>query len=804
MNNKLTRFALFCSAIHFFSLVPVNAVIAADAKVGDGAEIEEIVVTANKRQESINDVGVAITVLSGEVLRNQKVVTLDDLANAIPGLSYTLADYGPPVFTLRGVGFYESSLAAYPTTSAYLDEVPLSFPALTRHVFFDLERVEVLKGPQGTLFGQNSTGGAINFIAAKPTDTFEGGADFTYGRFNHFEGNAFVSGPLSETMKARLALNGARSDEWQNSHTRDDELGELEYYAGRLLLDFTPSDRLNIQINLNGWKDKSEPQAPQYQSLVLNFPHAASAGLTSHPQSPLKPRAADWTASTRPFADNRLLQAAGRIDWEIIDGITATAISSYVDYKQDRRFDLDGLSLDPADFDVPVHDGQIKTFSQEVRVANSDSSAFRWLVGANYETSDVDELRESYIEGASNFPVFGFTGTSVTSYQNMHNYAFFTSGEYDLNDQFTAKAGVRYTDAYRRANSCTASTADGTLGVTIQGLATAIQLGFIPLPGVTPTGVPVPPIGLGCVSLDNVTFDGTPATFLPSGIRDVLKEDNVSWRVGFDYKLTEDALLYVNVAQGYKAGSVALISAATLEQYTPVTEESLLSYEAGFKLTMLDRRVQVSGAGFYYDYDDKQLRAAVLQPIFGALFTLRNIDKSRIYGFELDSTFRPVPGLVLGFSGSILDSEVTDYMGLDTEGAPFDFSGSDVPYTPKYQVRLSADYTWQMGAAEPFLGIVFSHRSETDAIIGGADSFVVPPGFASSVPVDETFDLPSYSLVDLRAGASFNDGQWTVTVFGNNVFNEYYVTNIYTAYDTLARFSGQPATYGVTVAFKFD
>ena len=762
----------------------------------------EIIVTANKREQSINDVGLAITAVSGESLDDQRVVSLNDLSTTIPGLSYTPSATQTPVFTLRGVGFYETTLAAYPTTSIYVDQVPLAFPALSSHANFDLERVEVLKGPQGTLFGQNSTGGAINFIASKPTDAFEAGGDLSFGRFNRLDVNAYVSGPLSDTLRARVAVTRSQSDDWQQSYTRSDSLGQVNYYAGRLLLDWEPSDRIDFELNLNGWRDKSDPQAPQYQTLLSQSPTTTVPALRAFPFAPFNARAADWTPSTRPQADNRLLQGSLRANWEFIDGVTATAISSYVDYRPDQGFETDGTTLFVDDFIVDR--GFIKSFNQELRFSNSGKSNFRWVVGANYEKSHVYEYQLQTFSEISTAPIFGYTGASIYSDQNMRNYAFFANAEFDLGDYITLKGGARYTNARRAAATCTADPGDGSFSRVFDGLASAIQLGFFPVAGFTPTGVPVPPIGSGCAPLDNTTLDGTPATYLPGEFRDTLQENNLSWRAGVDYKASNDLLLYANVAKGYKAGSFPIASAATFEQFLSVTQESLLSYEAGFKLTSPSRRANISGAAFYYDYKDKQLRSKIVDPIFGVLDALDNIPNSRMIGFELDSTFTPVDGLTLGASGSILDGKITNFIGRSTAGGPVDYAGSAIPYTPKYQLRLSADYKWAIGNAEAFAGVTYSARSKALANIGGDRGLVITSDFASSVPTSKTYTIDGYSLVDVRAGASFNDGAWSVALYGKNVLNKYHVTNIFTDYDTIARFAGQPVTYGITLRFKLD
>ncbi|MGD9810302.1 MAG: TonB-dependent receptor [Sphingobium sp.] len=814
MNMKrghLNRFGLFLGSVSFLAFMPWSAaqaqnasVVAADQQAEATPPVVEggeIVVTANKREQSINKVGLAITAVSGDTLRSQNIVSLADIATTVPGLSYTPSATSTPVYTLRGVGFYETTLAAYPTVSVYVDQIPLPFPALTTHSNFDLERVEVLKGPQGTLFGQNSTGGAINFIAAKPTATFAAGGDLTYGRFNRLEGNAYISGPLTNTLTARLAVTGARADDWQYSYTRKDTTGKVGYYGGRLTLDWKPTDRLNFELTLTGWRDRTDPQAPQYQTLLSQSPGTTVQAVRDYPFAPFNARAADWSPGTPPRADNRFFQPSLRANWEIGDNLILTTITSYADYKQKQVEESDGTALRVDDF--YVDDGFIKSFNQEIRLADAGRTRLRWVVGANYEDSHAFQNQKLDFSQISTAPIFGYTGSAQYSDQKMRNYAFFGNAEYEVNEKFTVKAGARYTNARRTAAICTSDPGDGTFSRVFHSLANAIQSGAVPVAGFTPTGKVVPPIGSGCAPLDNTIVDGTPSTYLPGEFRGKLQEHNVSWRAGIDYKPSRQLLLYVNVAKGYKAGSYPIASAATFQQFLPVTQESLLSYEGGFKFFTSDRKLQVTGAGFYYDYSNKQLRSKIIDPIFGILDSLTNIPKSHVYGGEIELAYRPIEGLTLGASGSWLESKVTDFVGFNTAGGTVNFAGAVIPYTPKYQVRFTGDYSWRWGSAKPFIGASVSMRSMAQANIGGAKGLVLTSDFASSVPVADTYKINGYTLVDLRAGASFDEGKYTVTVFGKNVFNKYYVTNIYTDYDTIDRFAGAPATYGVTVAMKF-
>ncbi len=797
----------------------------------------EIIVTANKREQRLSDVGLAITALSGEALKAQHITTLADIAATIPGLSFTPSQTSTPVYTLRGVGFYETSLAAYPTASVYMDQVPLPFPALTTHTSFDLERVEVLKGPQGTLFGQNSTGGAINFIAAKPTREFEAGGDISYGRFNRFEGNAYVSGPLTDTLRGRIAVTGARADDWQYSYSDHalpgvtgtvtnpgqpayragrDTIGQTEYYAGRILLDWRPSDRLSFNFSTNGWRDRSDPQVPQYQTLLSQIAATTPPALRAFPFAPNKARAAEWSPNPRPHADNRLLQAAARANWEFVDGANLTTISSYLDYKQRAGYETDGTPFYNNDFITDI--GRIKSFSQEIRLSNSGQSRFRWILGVNYEKSNVFEQQQNLFGFSAAAVAFGFnpfnpvddpnttSGADNNATQRMRNLAGFANAEYDISSQITLKAGIRYTDARRRVNQCVGDIqgnagTPGSLKGIEDGISAAYQLGFIPVPGLTPVTVPV--LDPVCSAIDNVTSDGTPATYRTGAYVAKLNQNNISWRVGIDYKIRPGFLLYLNVANGYKAGSFPVASAATFEQFNPVTQERLTDYEAGFKLNVFDHKLELAGAGFYYSYKNKQLRAKLVDPLFGVLDRLVNVPKSRIIGGELQATWHPTAGLALSASTSILDSNITRFTGLNTQGGPMEYRGSTIPYTPKYQLRLMGDYTWNMGNLVPFVGIVVAMRSHTITNIGGARGIIVTPDFASSRPLDDTFTINGYTTVDLRVGIGALDGDWTATLFGKNVLNKFYLTNIYTDYDTIGRFTGQPATWGVTLALRF-
>ena len=772
--------------------LPAEAQQAADSAstVAKDSPLQEIVVTANKREQNLNDVGLTVDVVSGQALQDQQINSLSDLAQTIPGLTYSDTALGTPVYTLRGVGFYEGSLGAYPAVSVYLDEVPLSFPALTTHSAFDLERVEVLKGPQGTLFGQNATGGALNFIAAKPTKTFDAGATLSYGRFNDVVLDDFVSGPLSDTLQARVATHIERADGWQQSNSRPgDTNGSVRDYAGRAQLAFEPSQSVRFRLDLNGWIDKSQTEAPQYIGLQPQNPLIEPA-LAASQFSPHNPRAADWTPGL-PFSDNRLWQTSLRADFDLTQRITLTSLTGYVDYKQNQAEEGDGLPL--STLDIPLDQGSIKSVSQELRVANGSASALRWVAGANYEHSEVDQTLGYNITDSTAHTTLGtvlgypISFPTPDALQKMTNYAFFGNLEGDVTDTITLKGGVRYTDEKRSISTCNKTTSGlpGDAGPFFYNVLLGGAFG--------------PYVNGDCFAINDLGMPvGGVAPGAPGAYNGTLKEDNVSWRTGIDWKPQPGLLLYLNVAKGYKAGSYPTVSASTFTQYLPVTQESILAYEAGIKNSLFDKKLQINAAVFYYDYKDKQLRSKIDAPPFGILDVLQNVPKSKVKGAELEITARPIPHLAISTSFTYLDATIDEFIGYNTVGALTNFAGSRVPFTPKYQFGANLDYDFPLAAGYGgFLGAGVTYRSDTVAVIGGDTN---PPNVTTNVS-GPVFRIDGYALVDLRAGVKLPDEKWRFFLWGKNVINKYYWNDV-TAGDAISRYAGKPATFGITAEYR--
>ena len=781
---------------------------ASETKPAPGVELEEVIVTANKREQRLQDVGLSVSAVSDGELASQRIESVADLAKVIPGLQAAPSVNNTPVYTLRGVGFYETSVAAYPDVSIYLDQAPLPLSVMSRLTMFDLQRVEVLKGPQGTLFGNNATGGAINFVAAKPTGDFDAGADLGFGRFNTADAGGFLSGPITQSLQARLAVKVVQGGDWQYSYTRDDSLGSARDGAFRLILAWQPLEGLDALFNVNGWQDRSDPQAPQLARTPTPADLQAPIGtvgptgtigpnfpLLFYPAAPHNDRAADWSPDNRPSADDRLTQVSANVTYALTPGLAVTAISNFIHYRMQNSTEGDGTALN--DLDITSDHADATTFTQEIRVAgNASGSTLRWVLGSNYERTTVEESANLIDPDASTGAQQGFSADSYVSDQKMSNVAAFGNLEFDVTNRLTLQTGLRYTQADRSTSSGTYPTpgyvepfpgSPGLLNLLNYVWAKIYTPLFCP-------GVTYQPLVPG----ESVSIN--PKTCRTGVYQATLDQNNVSWSAGGTFKATADTLLYLNVARGYKDGSFPEVSAATTTQYGAVSQESVLDYEAGIKLQLAGGRVTLDADAFHYDYNDKQLRAKTVDPIFGLLDTLVNVPKSEVNGAEFEMHVRPIGGLDLRAATTYLDSKVKEYdgtVGIDRiNGLAFpvraSFSGVSLPFAPRFQGSASADYAFPAGDRhQGFVGASVAAQSKSFGSLA----------LSAQDVADSTID--AYATVDLRAGIESADDKWKVMLWGTNVTDKYYWTNALRVYDTVVRYSGRPAEYGVSISRRW-
>ena len=735
--------------------------------------VGEIVVTAQKREQSINTVGLSVQAATGSQLENQGVRTPQDLAKIVPGFTFTPSPYATPVYTLRGVGLYDSGFASAPSVSVYVDEVPLAFPLYTKAAGLDVERVEVLKGPQGTLFGQSSTGGAVNYIAAKPTSTFKAGVFGQVDEDGQVDVETFVSGPITDTLKARLALRTDQGGAWQRSTSRDDSLGDAGLTEGRLLLDWTPTDRVRVEVNLNGYVDASDPIAPSLVKVSPFNPALVAPGFTS--SIPARaPRDADWPAGY-PRQNNSFYQGSVRADVRLTDNIKLTSISSYQHSGVSQHLPFSGT---PLPYQNIFSHGNVTSYNEELRLAGQHDR-LNWLGGVSYEHVRGDEnlnYDQTIVSNRQPIPSLApYTDVNTELTQTSDTYAVFGNADYRLTDRLTVRGGVRYTTNLMKGRGCSS---DPIPGDTLPQLFQVLQ--FL----VKGSAVP---IGTGqCASLD--------ANFNPAAADLRLDQDNVSWRVGADYRLGGGALLYATISRGYKNGIFPNVAASRTFQYQPAVQEKLDAYEVGVKAPMFQRRLQLNASAFFYDYTDKQIRGSLLDPVFGKLETEINVPKSRIVGLELEAVARPIRGLTASLGATYLDSDVTrDFSAYNSDGVLINAGGSNLPFTPKVQLVGDAEYAWDVGRdLQAFVGGDFTYHSADNSSLR-----------TKVVPADE-FRINAYVISDFRIGVQSPDGRWRASVFVRNAFDTLHWDTVFRTIDDYFRYQERPRQFGASLRYLFN
>lgn len=749
--------------------VDTPATAPAPAAVDSGADASnDIIVTAQRRAQSVNEVPMSITAISGDDLAARGITSTADLVRMVPGFTFTQSQVSTPVYSLRGVGFYDSTLSASPAVSVYVDEVPLPFAVLTSGASLDISRVEVLKGPQGTLYGQNATGGAINYISAKPSDEFEAGVDVSLARFGAYDISGFVSVPVTDTLGIRVAAKTEQGGTWQWNYTREDKLGASRRFTGRAIAVWEPMDGLTITANVNGWRDRSDVQAPQLVGHTPYNPAGAYPHVLAVPPAPQEIRAANWTDSLPVRRDDDFYQASARIDYELSDDITITSISSWLRFTTDATQDMDGTQYQQLDSSTP---GSIRSFYQELRLVGSTGPA-RWIVGANYgrdrayeqQILNTDDLSSNVI--IPGLPIL--TRSAVYTDQHIATYAGYANLEYDITEQLTAQGGIRYTRNIREFEGC-GYDGDGTT-----------YLSFNVLTELFTGAPPIVPIGPGSC----LTFN---PEFQPSLVENRLSQDNVSWRGGLTYTFDNSAIVYGNISKGWKAGGFPTVPASSYVGFEPATQESLLAVEGGFKLPLADRVVQLNGALFYYDYKNKQVRGRILDPIFGLMERLVNVPESHVLGAEASVTVNPGNGLSASFAGTWLKAEIDKFSGYNGVGIDADWAGSPMPFTPEWQFMADVDYRWSL-------------NDNWDASVGGSANYNSSTNSTFGDP--EVLAINGRTLVDLRAGVESSDGKLRLQIWGRNVFNSYYWHTTFQA-DTVWRMAGKPATYGITLGWRY-
>ena len=624
------------------ALVCVHLTVHAQDRV-----IEEIVVTATKRDTTVMDVAASVTAFTAEQLAEREIESVLDLNVNAPNINSGIFN-GQVFMTIRGVGFSQGQGSADPAVAQHVDGIYLPRTSSLRGAYFDLESIEVLRGPQGTLYGRNTTGGSVNLVTQKPTDEFEGRFGLLYGDYDRVQGTGLVSGPITEKVLGRMSVVYDHRDHYtENLLPGFDDVDDEEIKSIRGALRFLSSDSLTIDLSAQYeeregsmlFDSYTEPSNLFFPNLFTNAlftlePHKTYSDVNTHD------RREDWIVTLTA-------------DWALSENVTLISKTGYVTNEWNQISDNDGI----AGFAVTATTGhESDTWSQELNLhASLMDNKLDVLTGLYLYRDELQwftALPLNFLDDLLGLPPFtSFVSSNFE--QETEAYGIFVDATYHVSDDWRIYAGVRVSEEEKDASM------------------ESLQV------------VPVCGFGLPKSQLKN-------------------DWDDVSFRVGLQHDLSEQANIYAQYSQGFRSGGFDTSSCN--DEYD---QENVDAFEIGYKTTFADGRVALRSSAFYYDYEDLQL-----SQIVGLQLNVDNAAKSTVWGIELETQVYVTDRLQITVNYSHLDATYDDYEDCDTILFPGncsaaaiaggfavfeDVSGNPLNRAPKNSFGLTADYIVPLG-----------------------------------------------------------------------------------------------------------
>lgn len=702
----------------------------------DEITFEEIVVTAQKREQDPQDIGYSISVLNGDKLRKLGITKSEEIASQVPNLGIrNVLGNSFPIISIRGVSLIDTKANNVSSAAVHIDEVYYSSPILIGLQLFDLERVEVLKGPQGTLFGKNTTAGAINFISRKPDDAASF-ANITQGNFAQNRIETGVNIPVNDNFKMRVAGVYEYSDGYIKNRQTGRDLGGDNRLSLRILADWDINDSTNILFNLHGGTDKSEVNGFQHRALL----NPADKDKQCASATSRNPTATNGCVDLLGYADTDNDPFAGDFNIEgkydntqfggsltlnqDIDDITFTSITAFDMFTRVHQEDNDAS---PNRFVDQNYDENFDNFSQELRLSSiGNNKILNWIVGFYYATEDIDLFRDADLTDFRNNFIL-----RLNAQEERTAFAGYAHTEWLLSERLQLTTGLRYTDETKDYDY---------------------------------------------LNNQKVNFSGS-ADF-----------DNISGRIGLDYFVTDDILLYTSISKGFKSGGWPSGLTDTQVTLRPYNEEQVIAYEMGFKSGFLANRLRLNAALFYYDYTDLQLFTFIPQDSAPPLPAFGNASDAISKGLEIEMQWLPTNRIEIQLGLGLLD---TKFSGFNTIGGTADdVSGQSLPNAPKTNINGLARYEIPLNNGSQFY-LQSSTTYESD--------------FSFSVQKTPATSQNSYWLANAKVGYQSKDKQWDISLWGKNITDEtYLVSAIDVGLGYVLQAYGKPVSYGITLNYNWQ
>lgn len=754
------------------------------AAANDSSQVQEIVVTAQRRSENIQQVPVSIQAFTAKTITDLGIKSSADLGQVTPNVDIALPA-GPgnqPIIAIRGIGLNDYDTNNAGPNGIYVDEVYLSSPASQTFQTFDLERIEVLKGPQGTLYGRNTSGGAINFITKKPTDTPEADFHAEYSSYNTFNFEGGAGGPIAPDLDARAAVVVNESQGYAyNTLTHTHENGQNNA-AGRLQLLWKPTDKFKLLFNVHGGFVDNRP---------TEYRHIGDLDPTTFTQCSIAATKAgncvdlfgygtpkgfyDGAYNRRQHLKVNSFGSYLRADGTV-GPVTLTSITSFEHNDKIHPEDSDASPNRLLEIDFGVRSN---TITQELRAAGS-GDRYDWVAGLYYLHEDLHQNQPIYIllDGDKFFggpgtcdAVFANNPPTVDdlqhplatcgerafdySHQVTNAYAAFGQGDYSITDKLKLTLGGRFTSEQRSFHYV--------------GL---VQYQYGGMDNFTPSAL----LADSSQSLDKSAF---------------------SWRAAVDYHFTSSIHAYASVATGYKSGDFngSFLSTDPAEialQLKPVQPETVTAYEVGIKASLFENRVILDLAAFYNDYKNMQVFVLV-PPVSGGtglpVNVLDNARKAHTEGVDAQLTLRPISGLTANFNLGLLETRLDSFVANVDPSQP-NYSGNQLPLSPRASFAGLIDYKVPAPGGTVDLQFSATYKSHQFFDISN-DPYTTQDG---------------YWLENARVAYGFDNGRWEVAAFVRNLANQKYFLDEFdltNPFGFIQGIEGMPRSVGVELNFRY-
>ncbi|MGU0699474.1 TonB-dependent receptor [Pseudomonas aeruginosa] len=729
----------------------------------------KVTVTARRREEDSQKVPTPITVLGGETLEAQRISRVQDLQQVLPSVNVAYIHARQSSVAVRGIGNNPASDGLEGSAGIYLDNVYLGRPGMAVFDLLDIEQLELLRGPQGTLFGKNTTAGVLNISTRAPTFTAERTVEVSGGQDGYFQGRGTVSGPLGETLAGRLSAYRTRDDGYIKNIPDDNYLngGERQGARGQLL--FEPNEDFSLRwIADYNEEDSSNGSMVVYGGAERFWQRAALVGA-----SPLRdPQRRKVNINGRQHVSVHQGGSSLEANWNLAGGYRLTSISAYRYWHftpaNDEQLNVSAIN----DTGVEVHDRQ---FSQEIRLASPTGGAFDYVVGAyafrqnlgNKTFTSYGPLADLYLLGA-NLGALNDTYSKANGKIETDSFALFAQGTWHLTERLDFTAGLRGT--YEEKNAKVERFAP-LGGAAVGGVGAAVRNGQL---GAYDSG------------------DLSQYNFAPSAL------------LSLSYQFSDDLLGYASLSHGEKSGGVNLAVGSAPSAGADsllVGPERANDAELGLKSTLFDRRLLLNANLFWTGIHGYQATTLYQAPGSTQLVqVLANAGSVRSRGLEFEATVLPLRGLTLNFNGSYNDvtylsfkdapcpAEVSTRPGA---ASSCDLTGQRVVGASKWIANLNGEYQWRLDDRfQPYVSASYAYRSAAEGTLDNSD----------------LSKIDGYALVNLAAGlrSDLGDGQLDTSVWLKNAFDkDYYLSAFASINGSYTASVGQPRTLGVSLRYDF-